>query len=157
MQCSNCHTVQLARKHAEDALRFCLKGHTNATVASSIFLALNSTSNSNISMYNSITDLLNSIFLCTVLVVNSFSLHYKIEVALTEINKTIHTKAMIDFEATMLFIHTNFCKKQNILTQSLKWKITLYNIDSSKNFAESIIQFAKLQLTVSFNKFMKTF
>ena len=64
---------------------------------------------------------------------------------------------MIDFDITSLFIYKNFCKERNILTQSLKCEISLYNINKSKNLTEFNIHATKLRLSVDSTESYETF
>lgn len=58
---------------------------------------------------------------------------------------------------TSLFIYKDFCKKKHILTQPLKWEISLYNINRSKNLAGSITHSAKLKLSIDSTESYKIF
>ena len=64
---------------------------------------------------------------------------------------------MINSDMISLFVYKNFCKERNILTQSLKCKISLYNINESKNLTEFNTHATKLRLFVDSTKSYETF
>ena len=55
---------------------------------------------------------------------------------------------MIDSGATALFISKRFVERNKIFKHTLPHEIVLYNIDGTKNQADSLQHFVQLQLTV---------
>jgi predicted aspartyl protease len=74
--------------------------------------------------------------------------HFRVNVIIKGINRSIHSPAMIDSGATALFVSKCFMQCHHILCSPLPNTIALHNIDSSKNKAELLTHFAHLTLTI---------
>jgi hypothetical protein len=79
--------------------------------------------------------------------------HFRVNVIIKGINRSICSPAMIDSGATALFVSKRFMQHQHIIYSPLPNTITLHNIDGSKNKAGLLTHFAHLTLMIgSWNK-----
>jgi hypothetical protein len=74
--------------------------------------------------------------------------HFRVNVVIKGINRSIHSPAMIDSGATTLFVSKCFVQRHYIICSPLPNTIALHNIDGSKNKAGSLTHFARLTLTI---------
>jgi hypothetical protein len=80
--------------------------------------------------------------------INPLGNHFCVNVIIKGINRSIRSPAMIDSEATALFVSKCFVQRHHIICSPLPNTIALHNIDSSKNKARSLTHFARLTLTI---------
>jgi predicted aspartyl protease len=74
--------------------------------------------------------------------------HFRVNVVIKGINRSIRSPAMIDSGATALFVSKRFVQRHHIICSPLLNTIALHNIDGSKNKAGSLTHFARLTLTI---------
>jgi hypothetical protein len=75
--------------------------------------------------------------------------YFQINVLVKDINRSIHSPAMIDSGATALFVSKCFMQCHHIICSLLPNTIALHNINGSKNKARSLTHFARLTLMIS--------
>jgi len=88
---------------------------------------------------------------CTIKNVTPNGHHFRVNVLLKGLHRSVRTPAMIDSGATGLFLNRKFVRRHGILLEPLKQPIRLTNIDGSLNVAGSITHYASLRLTVGDN------
>jgi hypothetical protein len=89
-----------------------------------------------------------SISSCTVWTADPFSSHLRFSVLVSGINRSVCTLAMLDSDATAVFINERFVSQLNILRRSLMGPIALHNIDGSINKADSLTHFTRLTMNI---------
>jgi hypothetical protein len=95
----------------------------------------------------------NHILSCIVSSIDSLGNHFHVNVIIKGINRSVCSPAMIDSEATALFINKHFVQCHHIICLPLPNTIALHNINSFKNKAGLLTHFACLILTIgSWNK-----
>ena len=85
---------------------------------------------------------------CTIPETDSSSSHFRINVLLQGLNKSVRETAMVDSGATGLFLNHKFTKRHKVIAHPLRKEIPLLNIDGSRNTAGSITHYARLRLSV---------
>jgi hypothetical protein len=80
--------------------------------------------------------------------IDSLGNHFRVNVIIKGINRSICSLAIIDSGATALFISKRFVQRHHIICSPLPNTIALHNIDGSKNKARSLTHFARLTLTI---------
>lgn len=84
--------------------------------------------------------------------VPSRSEHFHIPITLQGRNRSKEVMAMLDSDASILFINKQFIEKHRVKTQKLTQPIEVYNIDETPNQAGLITEVAVLNLKVGEHK-----
>jgi hypothetical protein len=85
---------------------------------------------------------------CIVFLIDPFKNHFYVNVVIKGINRSICSLAMIDSEATILFVSKRFVQHHHIIYSLLLNTIAKHNINGFKNKAESLTHFACLILMI---------
>jgi hypothetical protein len=94
------------------------------------------------------SNLCNSINSCVIPELTPSSSHFKIRITLKGQNRSASVAAMVDCDATALFISKRFMKENKICMHLISREIPLYNIDGSRNRVGSITCSTRLRLRV---------